>query len=586
MITESATGSLCPDSLGRDAARSAVRELLNRCEELQAALNASNDTCLMLAAWNAELQAQLDAADIKAQEQRLTIEGLRQGQGKHKSEKLTPAKREQLGLPETPKACDPATRLPAKKKRKGGGRGPLSRALPVLTRVIDLPPEERKGLVYLRTEVTEKLECEPRRFYLLRIERRVYGSKDRSTPPIMPPLPPQVIPKAAVSVSFIVHILVSKYVDHIPLYRQACIDERDGVVVRRNKRSRYVEEAALLLRAIHEQLKMLILSGRYIHIDEAFTKVLDRKRKGKARVAYMWGFYGPEVQAMYMEFSLSRGHEILLGFLPKEWTGGVHSDGAKMYTSALQERPNIVHYECVNHLRRYVLEAVECGQKEAVPLLEGIGELYDIETEATERGLTPEQRADLRHAKARPVLERLKAKFDELKKRDKPSGESDGSQKRMPLLGKLRTAVNYGVARWKQLARYAEAGNGHICIDQNPIERQWRGQKVGQRNHLFIGHPDAGWQAAVIYSVVATCRLVGVDPAEYLTWVLPKLAAAKTTTASGLLPHDFKQLKLAQAAAAKQRPPTVHSPCSTRPPTGHRRPHAPHRPPDTNALAA
>jgi hypothetical protein len=116
--------------------------------------------------------------------------------------------------------------------------------------------------------------------------------------------------------------------------------------------------------------------------------------------------------------------------------------------------------------------------------------------------------------------------------------------------------------------------------------------KVGQRNFLFIGHPNAGKHAAVIYSVVSTCRLVGVDPGEYLTWVLPKLAAspklepAKTAAAQRLLPHDFRALKLAQAEAAKQRPPPARIPCSTRPPMGHARTGKPHHTHDANALAA
>jgi len=238
------------------------------------------------------------------------------------------------------------------------------------------------------------------------------------------------------------------------------------------------------------------------------------------------------------------------------------------------------------------LEAVECGQKEAVPLLEDVTELYDLEAEADMVGLSPEKRGLFRHTHAKPILERLKAEFTRLKERECPAGTPDGATKGPPLLGKLRTAVNYAVRRWEHLSRYAEPGNGHVCIDQNPIERLWRPQKVGQRNYLFIGHPKAGKHAAVIYSVVATCRLVGVDPEEYLNWVLPKLAAspkldpARTEAAKGLLPHDFKALKLAQAEAAKQRPPPARSPCSTRPPWGHERVRKPRHTNDATTLAA
>ena len=95
---------------------------------------------------------------------------------------------------------------------------------------------------------------------------------------------------------------------------------------------------------------------------------------------------------------------------------------------------------------------------------------------------------------------------------------------------------------WPNLARYAKVDCDHICIDQNPIERCFRPTKVGLRNYLFIGHPSAGWRSAVVYSVVGTCRLIGVNPEAYIRWVLPKLAAATNRTTDGLLPHDFARL--------------------------------------------
>ena len=113
----------------------------------------------------------------------------------------------------------------------------------------------------------------------------------------------------------------------------------------------------------------------------------------------------------------------------------------------------------------------------------------------------------------------------------------------LPLFGKLREAVTYATRRWRHLAGYAKVDHGHINIDQNPIERCFRPTKVGLRNYLFIGHPKAGWRSAVIYSIIATCRLLDVNPEDYLRWVLPKLAAATNKTATGLLPHDFKRLQ-------------------------------------------
>jgi transposase len=164
-----------------------------------------------------------------------------------------------------------------------------------------------------------------------------------------------------------------------------------------------------------------------------------------------------------------------------------------------------------------------------VPLLKGVTELYAIEQQAKDLRLSHAQRGAWRHAKAKPVLKRLQRRFRAL--------ERDA-----PLFGKLREAVTYANGRWRNLTRYARVDCGHILIDQNAIERCFRPSKVGLRNYLFIGHPEAGWRSAVIYSVIGTCRLVGVNPEAYVRWVLPKLACATNKTAVDLLPHDYARL--------------------------------------------
>jgi transposase len=296
-----------------------------------------------------------------------------------------------------------------------------------------------------------------------------------------------------------------------------------------------VEGAAHLLITIHQQLKRRILDSYYVHVDETFTKLLDPDRRGRSHDAYLWGYYAPHEDAIVLEFSPSRSGSILHDFFPRNWSGVVQTDGAAMYPAVFKHRPGIVHVECIGHLRRYVLEAIKANEMQALPLLKDITELYNIEQQATDLGLTHAQRGAFRHAKAKPVLKRLQRCFIELKRN-------------LPLFGKLREAVIYATKRWRHLAAYAKVGHGHINIDQNPIERCFRPTKIGLRNYLFIGHPKAGWRSAVIYSVIGTCRLLGVNSEEYLRWVLPKLAAATNKTATGLLPHDFKRLQLQEEA--------------------------------------
>jgi len=454
-----------------------------------------------------------------------------------KSEKLNPAQRLLFGiLDEAPIALVPGSTVSTDKqassasaKRRGGGGRPKPENLPIRRRLIDLPAVQRAGLVKIREEITEQIEYRPSRFYRLQLVRPVYAHPQKAHAPAVAALPPQVIPQAGVGPGFIAHVLTAKYVDHLPLYRQERIDARGGVHIGRQARSRYVEAAAHLLITIRAQLIEKILASGYVQVDETFTKLIDPDRRGRSRDAYLWGYHAPEATAVAFEFSPTRSGAIVHDFFPEKWAGIVQTDGAGMYPKVFRHRPAILHIECMAHLRRYVLDAIKSDEREALPLLRDISELYRLERVAKDRQLTDEQRGYFRHAKAKPILRRLQATFRELDRTAPPSGH-------------LREAITYATNRWPHLVRYAKAGFGHVHIDNNRMEDKFRPTKVGLRNYLFIGHPAAGWRSAVIYTVVANCKLVGVNPESYLAWVLPKLAAATSQTATGLLPHDYALL--------------------------------------------
>jgi transposase len=546
--------------------------------------------------------AAADNADL-----RYKLENLLRDLHTPKSEKLTAARRKKFGISEKPKDSTPeqgkpaeapsdpaqppssdkeAEKKPTKRKRpeNSGGRRPRKPG-PMRVQVVHVPEEERKGKILLRYEVSIKDGYEPAHGYQLMIMRPIYGSPDGSEPPVIAPMPPeaQVIPKSNVLVDMVVRIIIGKYRRHEPLYRQEEIDKHAGIVISRSARCRYVEETATLLKPIYEAMELRVIRSFYIVIDETFLKVLDTGRKGAAGTAYLWGFYAPYEDVVVMRFSTSRGAEVVLDFIPPDWPGVMHTDGYSGYPRVASQRPKLIHVECINHLRRYVLKAVKAGHKEAIPLLEQIETLYKIEAEAREQELTPYAREQLRQAKARPVLEALKSGFFEL------------LQRKEPLMGRLKEAVTYATNRWDHLKLYAEPGYGYVEIDQTAIERLWRPEKLGLKNYLFIGHEDAGWRSAVIYSIIETCKMVGVDPEEYLLWVLPRLAMRPRTgppepRARGLLPHDFKKFKEGKEAKARPRPAPPQHPdnpfCSARPFAGHRRYRKAHRTRDGSALAA
>jgi transposase len=402
--------------------------------------------------------------------------------------------------------------------------------LPILETVrIDLPEEQKAGLVWMRDEISYEQDYQPSQFFRRAYVRSVYAHPQRLHGPVIAPLPARVIPQSKVGPGFLAHMLVSKYVDHVPYYRQQRIDQRGGLWICDKARVRYTEQCALLLLTIYHQLIGRLLSGGYVSADETTVKLLDPDRPHKARDAWLWTYLGPTVETIVFQFSLTRGAENPQAVFPKNWCGALQVDGYRVYTSLAQTRPGIVLFGCWTHARRGVVEALKSGEQKAMPLLRKINELYAIETETRVRGYTPAQRSYYRYGKCRPVFKRLKARFEELKRTELPSSH-------------LGEAAKYVLNRWSQLVRYAKPGYGHINIDQNPVESQIRPTKIGAKNWMHIGHPKAGWRSAVIYSIVGTCRLLEVDPFAYLRWVLPRLAAATTQTATGLLPHDYARL--------------------------------------------
>lgn len=454
-----------------------------------------------------------------------------------RSEKIDPRQLalllEQIAADETLAQATAPTVTPVpseqRPRKRGGGRHRPAAHLAVQTTLIDVPEAERAGLAKIREEVTEEYEYEPARYFLHRIVRPVYADPAKVLAPKTAPLPARVIPQSGAGPGLLAHILVAKYVDHLPLYRIETIAGRSGLDLPRGKQCRWVGDSAHLLRTIHTQLQGRILRSGYVQVDETPVKVLDAERGGSAAQAYLWTYHAPNEKMIVFDFNTSRGRDSPDRFFPSDWRGVMQTDGYELYRALLRERRGITHLGCMAHLRRYVVDALEGGGATVAALLADIGQLYGIEKRAREAQFSAAQRACLRHAYARPILKRLQQRFVELQKSELPAGA----------LGK---AAQYAVNHWPELARYAKARFGHAHIDNNPVERGIRPTKLGLKNWLFIGHPSAGWRSAVIYSITGTCKLLGVNPESYLKWVLPKLAAATTSTADHLLPHDFAAL--------------------------------------------
>jgi len=451
-----------------------------------------------------------------------------------KSEQLDPGQYalllEELAADQALAEAPPAPPLVAEPRtapRRGGGRRPAPEHLPIERIELEPPASETAGLVRIREEITEELDYRPSRFFRRHYVRGVYVDPARECAPLIAALPERVLPQAAVGPGLLAHVLVAKYTDHTPLARQERIAARAGVELPRQKLVRWVEGAALLLRSVHERLIERVLESRYVQVDETPVRVLDPDRGGHAAQAYLWTYLAPRADALVFDFDLSRSRANPTAFFPRDWSGVLQSDGYEVYRRLASERPGLIHVGCLAHLRRHVFDAFKAGAPEAAALIAEIGALYALEREARE--LEPEARAARRAELCPPIFARLQARFRQLAVEALPQSA----------LGK---AATYAVNQWSELTRYAEPGLGHVFIDNNSVERSIRPTKLGAKNWLFIGHPSAGWRSAVIYSITGTCQLLKVNPEQYLTWVLPKLATARSHDTAGLLPHDYAAL--------------------------------------------
>ena len=444
-----------------------------------------------------------------------------------KSEKLKP---DQLVIPglEEPVAMIPAPGR-RRRRRRGGGRKRLPRHLPRRKIVLDVPPEERVGRVRIGHKLSEHLEYLPASYGRVLFIRLCYADPKKILPPVRAKLPPRVIPNAGVGPALLAHLIVSKYVDHQPFYRQTKIAARAGVTLRRQKLWRWCEGCAQLLLTVYRQLVAVAKTARYLQADETPVWVLDPARPGQARKAYFWVFHAPEEKAIVFEYDNSRGRDCPERFFGPDCRCILQVDGYEVYHSLARDHPGLILVCCHAHARRYVRDAFDLGDRspEVIDTLADIRSLYTIERQAQQRRLTAEQRAQLRGERCPEIFARMKARYEHAKATWLPASA-------------FYNAARYSLDRWAELTRYAEPGMGYVEIDNNVIERCIRPIKLGLRNFLFIGRPSAGWVSAVLYSVVESCRLTGVDPEAYLRWVLPRLAeGTNQSTATGLLPSDF-----------------------------------------------
>lgn len=337
-------------------------------------------------------------------------------------------------------------------------------------------------------------------------------------------LPPAIIDKGLPGPGLVAQVTLAKFDDHIPLYRQQQQFERLGVYFPRNTLCGWVERAAEWLQPIVREMKRELLAGDYLQVDETPVRVLDPEVKGKSARGYLWVAGRPGSDVIF-EFHPGRGAEYARELIGS-FRGFLQRDGYGVYGS-LANGPNsgLVPVGCLAHGRRKFVEAMLDEPTQAQWLVEQIRQLYLIEAHAREQAMAPEQRLQLRRQLAPAIWATIKPRLEQLKPTLLPESP----------LGK---AVRYALAEWEAWQTYLR--DGRLEIDNNLTENAIRPTAIGKKNYLFIGHPDAGWRSAAIYSVITSCRRRKIDPWAYLKDVFTRLPSATNHQIRDLLPAHWQ----------------------------------------------
>lgn len=435
------------------------------------------------------------------------------------------------------------------KKRHEHGRSPLPAHLERREVVHDLTGDEKncpccgQERVCVGTHSVEQLDCDPIPFFVRKTTRKTYVCRS-CEPSDVPakkwsvtsgPATVGPIAKGLCGPGLLAYVLTSKFADHLPLSRQEGIIARSGVEVSENTLGDWVRQAATLLKPLRDLMHRRVLKAGVVWTDDTRSRYAEVGRDTMPR-GHFWVAVG-DTTAPFTVFDFTTGYSAKEGPEPffAGYEGYVHADCLRQYAT-LFARPGVWHVACWAHARRKFLEASESAK----PALEFIGRLYGVE-----RGLpppdTPEhiaQRKAIRLSRSIPILDLLKVWL---------GAESKDALPKSPLGG----AIGYVLNRWEAFVRYTE--DGRLSVDNNLSERTLRAIAVGRKNWKFVGSASAGASAAIHFTVVGSCRHLGIDPFAYLRDVLPKLheLGSKPTEEqlAELLPDAWARHRQAAVAA-------------------------------------
>lgn len=412
-----------------------------------------------------------------------------------------------------------------KKKRKENH--PLRQPFPahIPREVIDVYPEgfdKNSPEKPISDDVTEVLEEIPGKFYVKQYHRFKYATQQGGV--VIGELPSRPIEKGLFGELLLTRILIDKYCDHLPLYRQQQRFLRAGIKLAYSTLADVPRQVCKLFVPLYEELKKQSLTGKYLQIDETPHPVLDSNTKGKTHRGFLWVYRSVEQRLVLFDYCPGRGKEWPKEIL-KNYKGFIQTDGYAVYDD-FDRHPDITSVGCMAHARRYFEKALVDNKELAEFFITKLQLVYEVEREIREQNKTDDEILLLRKEKSLPVLKEMERWLKENIIRTTPASA----------IGK---AMAYSLTRWKKLTAYTE--HPFLEIDNNLVENAIRPTVLGRKNYLFSGSHEGAQRSAMIYSFIGSCKMNGVNPQEWLADVLLKLPDTKSSQLFTLLPNFWKK---------------------------------------------
>jgi transposase len=415
--------------------------------------------------------------------------------------------------------------VPRRERKPHPGRERLPEDLPRVEKVIRCDEQTCKACgretTIIGYDESEQLDVEPARYFVrvTKREKRACHSCQQGTV-TMAPLESRIVEKGLASNAVVIDTVISKYCDHLPLYRQAAILEREaGVEIGRATLDGWVMRVGESLGPVVATMRKDLLNGDYLQADETTVPVQMYDRRGSNHEAYLWQYGRPGGETVF-DFCLGRGRDGPLKFLG-QWEGILQTDGYQAYDGV--GGPELVHIGCWAHARRKFVDAIKVSPQdaEAVKMVVRMDAVFLVDREARRQAMTPAERMALRREHARPWVDEIREACWMISRQVLPQSAT----------GK---AVSYTLNMWTKLERCFQYEQ--VELSNNLAENSMRPVALGRKNWLHVGSAKAGPKVAAILSVIESCRRLGVSAKKYLASVLPGLDRLTLSQAANLTP--------------------------------------------------